>query len=97
MKTKQKLELTWIGKHKRSRLESRILLEDKLETSLGSRKSIQALDALNKIEKSLITNKGDCSGFLPSRDISTSLSCEKLRNFYFVMYINILHVFFALS
>ncbi len=29
MKTKQKLELTWIGKHKRSRREPRILLEDK--------------------------------------------------------------------
>ncbi len=29
METKQKLELTWIGKHKRPRLEPRILLEDK--------------------------------------------------------------------
>jgi adenine-specific DNA-methyltransferase len=27
--TKQKLELTWIGKEKRPRLEPRILLEDK--------------------------------------------------------------------
>lgn len=26
--TKQKLELTWIGKHKRPKLEARILLED---------------------------------------------------------------------
>ncbi|HDW1478702.1 TPA: site-specific DNA-methyltransferase, partial [Enterobacter asburiae] len=29
MSTKQKLELNWIGKHKRPRLEPRILLEDK--------------------------------------------------------------------
>lgn len=29
MSTKQKLELSWIGKHKRPRLEPRILLEDK--------------------------------------------------------------------
>jgi len=29
MSKKQKLELTWIGKDKRPRLESRILLEDK--------------------------------------------------------------------
>jgi len=29
MTSKQKLELTWIGKHKRPRLEPRILLEDK--------------------------------------------------------------------
>jgi len=30
MSTKQKLELNWIGKHKRPRLEPRILLEDKV-------------------------------------------------------------------
>ncbi|HEM8823640.1 type III restriction-modification system methylation subunit [Raoultella planticola] len=34
MSTKQKLELNWIGKHKRPRLEPRILLEDK-ELSYG--------------------------------------------------------------
>lgn len=34
MSTKQKLELSWIGKHKRPRLEPRILLEDK-ELSYG--------------------------------------------------------------
>ncbi len=30
MNKKQKLELTWIGKEKRPRLEPRILLEDKV-------------------------------------------------------------------
>ena len=44
---KQKLELTWIGKENRPRLEPRILLEDPEKTSLGeNRQSISYADTL---------------------------------------------------
>jgi len=47
MTTPQKLELTWIGKDQRPRLEPRILLEDPnrsyLERQLSSRTSVQSV------------------------------------------------------
>lgn len=45
MTTKQKLELTWIGKEKRPRLEPRILLEDKT-LSYGAEPEQQLMDDL---------------------------------------------------
>ena len=49
--TKQKLELTWIGKDKRPRLEPRIFLEDKSlsykVTSIATNKDGQANNRFN--------------------------------------------------
>ena len=41
--TKQKLELTWIGKHKRPKLEARILLEDAAKSYYAPTRSEQAI------------------------------------------------------
>ncbi|MBN6059637.1 site-specific DNA-methyltransferase [Aggregatibacter actinomycetemcomitans] len=41
--TKQKLELTWIGKHKRPKLEARILLEDAAKSYHAPTRSEQAI------------------------------------------------------
>ena len=47
MKSKQKLELTWIGKENRPRLEPRILLEDP-EKSYHAKQRVSDKDKRNR-------------------------------------------------